>query len=80
MPVRVGINGFGSIGRHVVRLGIDDPDIEFVSVNDITDSKTLAHLFKYDSAHGIFKGTVEAGEEQLVIAGKRIGVTARWRF
>ncbi|MCK5477190.1 MAG: type I glyceraldehyde-3-phosphate dehydrogenase, partial [Candidatus Aenigmarchaeota archaeon] len=53
---RVGINGFGRIGRMVFRAGIDDSDIEFVAVNDLTDTKTLAYLLKYDSVHGRFKG------------------------
>ena len=61
MTIRVGINGFGRIGRQVVRAAAEQgvADIEFVAVNDLTDTKTLAHLFKYDSVHGIFDGTVE---------------------
>ncbi|MCX5894971.1 MAG: glyceraldehyde 3-phosphate dehydrogenase N-terminal domain-containing protein, partial [Proteobacteria bacterium] len=59
MAVKVGINGFGRIGRSVLRLARGRKDMEFVAINDLTDAKTLAHLFKYDSVHGPFKGTVE---------------------
>ena len=52
MAVKVGINGFGRIGRNVVRAGIGNPNVEFVAVNDLTDTKTLAHLVKYDSVLG----------------------------
>jgi glyceraldehyde 3-phosphate dehydrogenase len=70
--LRVGINGFGRIGRLVVRCGIDYPDIEFVGINDLVPAANLAYLFKYDSTHGIFKGSVEAQENSIVINGKRI--------
>lgn len=76
MTVLVGINGFGRIGRNLFRAGHDDPDIEFVAVNDITDSKTLAHLLKYDSIHGRFKGTVEAGEDEIRVNEKRLKTLA----
>jgi len=77
MTVRVGINGFGRIGRLVVRAALrEGADVEFVGVNDLTDAQTLAHLFKYDSVHGVFQGTVEAADDALVIDGKRIRVTA----
>jgi glyceraldehyde 3-phosphate dehydrogenase len=76
MALRVAINGFGRIGRMVVRAAISDPSIEFVAFNDLTDAATLAHLFKYDSVHGIFKGTVEVRDGQLVINGKAIAVHA----
>ncbi|MFC1888980.1 type I glyceraldehyde-3-phosphate dehydrogenase [Thermodesulfobacteriota bacterium] len=76
MAIRVGINGFGRIGRCVVRRGLNDRKIEFVSVNDITDSKTLAHLLKYDSVHGILEGSVRAGKNVINAGGKKIGVTA----
>ena len=76
MAIKVGINGFGRIGRNVVRaakaLGVTD--LEFVAVNDLTDTKTLAHLLKYDSVHGRFKGTVEAGSDSIVVDGKSIRV------
>jgi glyceraldehyde 3-phosphate dehydrogenase len=76
MAVRVGINGFGRIGRLALKAGLANKDLEFVAVNDLTDAKTLAHLFKYDSTFGIFDGTVEAKESSIVINGKEIKVTA----
>jgi len=78
MAVRVGINGFGRIGRLVLRAALKQPrsNLEFVAVNDITDTKTLAHLFKYDSIHRAFDGEVTAGADHLVINGKKIMVTA----
>ncbi len=76
MTVRVGINGFGRIGRLVIRAAIKQgADMEFVAINDLTDSKTLGHLFKYDSVHGPFPGTVEIEPDALVIDGKRVLVT-----
>ncbi len=76
MAIRVGINGFGRIGRLVTRAGISDPEIEFVAINDLTDVKTLRHLFKYDSVHGTWCGEVEPGPHEgvLVIDGKEIQV------
>jgi len=78
MAVRVGINGFGRIGRNVVRAAVmaKQSAIEFVAVNDITDTKTLAHLLKYDSVHGRFPGTVEAKGETLIVNGREIRVSA----
>ena len=78
MGVRVGINGFGRIGRNVVRAAVlmEQRAIEFVAVNDITDTKTLAHLLRYDSVHGRFKGTVEIKGDSLVINGGAVKVTA----
>jgi glyceraldehyde 3-phosphate dehydrogenase len=78
MAVRVGINGFGRIGRNVLRAATmaRQTDIEFVGVNDITDTQTLAHLLKYDSVHGRFPGTVEAKSDALVVNGKTIKVSA----
>jgi glyceraldehyde 3-phosphate dehydrogenase len=77
MSVRVGINGFGRIGRLVVRAALrQGADIEFVGINDLTDAKTLGHLFKYDSVHGVFPGVVEIQEDALVIDGRRVHVTA----
>ena len=58
MSIKVGINGFGRIGRNMLRAASGDPQIEFVAVNDITDAATLAHLLKYDSVLGPFKGEV----------------------
>ncbi len=78
MAVRVGINGFGRIGRNVLRAAAmgKQTTLEFVGVNDITDTKTLAHLLKYDSVHGRFPGTVEAKGDNLVVDGREIRVTA----
>ena len=78
MAVRVGINGFGRIGRNVLRAATmaNQTEIEFVGVNDITDTKTLAHLLKYDSVHRRFPGTVEAKGDTLIVNGKPIKVSA----
>ena len=75
--VKVGINGFGRIGRLVFKSGYKDPDIEFVAINDLTDAKTLAHLLKYDSVHGKFEGSVEAKGDSIVVDGKEIKVSIR---
>lgn len=74
MSVRVAINGFGRIGRCVTRAAMqnNNPDIELVAVNDLTDDATLAHLFKYDSVHRTFPGTVTAEEGYLVINGQKV--------
>ncbi|MBI4144415.1 type I glyceraldehyde-3-phosphate dehydrogenase [Candidatus Woesearchaeota archaeon] len=74
--MRVAINGFGRIGRQVLQAGINAPDIEWVAVNDITDTKTLAHLLKWDSVFGRFPGTIEPKEKSLIINGKEILVLA----
>jgi len=74
MAIRVAINGFGRIGRQVLQAGIDDPAIEWVAVNDLTDTHTLAHLLKYDSVFGKFPGTVEHTNDGLVVNGKKIKV------
>jgi glyceraldehyde 3-phosphate dehydrogenase len=78
MAVRVGINGFGRIGRNVLRAAVlqRQQALEFVAVNDITDTKTLAHLLMYDSVHGRFPGTVEASADALIVNGKPIKVSA----
>src|SRR6476469_8551886 len=76
MAVRVGINGFGRIGRLVFRVLAERPqDFEVVAINDLSDAKHLALLLKYDSVHGRFDGTVEAGEGGLVVNGKPIKIT-----
>lgn len=77
MSIRVGINGFGRIGRNVFRSAFNDSDMEFVAVNDLTSPKTLAHLLKYDSVHGHFPGDVEASEEAIIVNGKPIKVMAQ---
>jgi glyceraldehyde 3-phosphate dehydrogenase len=75
MPVRVGINGFGRIGRNVLRAGLaKETDIEWVAVNDITDNATLAHLLKYDSILGPYGGEVEVRGDGLIVDGKEIKV------
>jgi glyceraldehyde 3-phosphate dehydrogenase (phosphorylating) len=75
MATRVGINGFGRIGRLVTRAAIGDPDVEIVAVNDLADAGVLRHLFKYDSVHGTYSGEVAAsGEEALIIDGKEMRV------
>ncbi len=71
---KVAINGFGRIGRLTLRASLNKSDIEVVAVNDLTDSKTLAHLLKYDSVHGKFPGTVEVSGEDLLVNGKKIKV------
>ena len=76
MAVKVGINGFGRIGRNVVRAGLHRSDVEFVAVNDITDTKTLAHLLKYDSVLGQLPETVHAEGESLTVGDKKIKVFA----
>jgi len=78
MEIRMGINGFGRIGRNVLRGVLSNPEtykgLEIVSINDLADAKTLAHLFKYDSVFGIFSGEVSASENSLIIDGKEIKV------
>jgi glyceraldehyde 3-phosphate dehydrogenase len=74
MAVKVGINGFGRIGRNVLRASLNDPNIEFVAVNDLTDPKTLAHLLKYDSVLGNLKHEITAGPDSISINGKTIKV------
>jgi glyceraldehyde 3-phosphate dehydrogenase len=76
MPVKVGINGFGRIGRNVVRAALNNPDIEFVAVNDLTDTKTLAHLTKYDSVMGQLSETVTHDSDSITIGGRKIKVFA----
>ncbi|MEO0131403.1 MAG: type I glyceraldehyde-3-phosphate dehydrogenase [candidate division WOR-3 bacterium] len=74
MPVRVAINGFGRIGRLILRIGFKSKNIEFVAVNDITDAKTLAHLLKYDSVHRAMSENIEALENSFLINGEEIKV------
>ncbi|NLG34845.1 MAG: type I glyceraldehyde-3-phosphate dehydrogenase [Lentisphaerae bacterium] len=76
MAIKVGINGFGRIGRLVFRAAMENPQIEVVGVNDLFNSKQLAYLLKYDSIHGAFKGTVEAVEDALIVNGQKIRLTA----
>jgi glyceraldehyde 3-phosphate dehydrogenase len=78
MAIRVGINGFGRIGRQVLRAARQsgNKDLDFVAVNDLTDTKTLAHLFKYDSVHRTFTGDVTHGESSITVDGDEIKVLA----
>ena len=76
MAIRIGINGFGRIGRNMLRASWKDPDVEYVAVNDITDAKTLAHLLRYDSVLGKFREDVRATEDSIVVNGKKIRVLA----
>lgn len=74
MAVRVGINGFGRIGRMVFRAAYARDDIEFLALNDLTDPNTLAHLLRYDSVHGMLKAEVKAQEDAIIVNGKKIRV------
>jgi len=76
MAVKIGINGFGRIGRNVFRAALKNPEIEVVAVNDLTDAKTLAHLLKYDSVHGTLDAEVSVNGNNLVVNGKEIIVKA----
>jgi glyceraldehyde 3-phosphate dehydrogenase len=71
---RVGINGFGRVGRCVMRIAADDPELEFVAINDLTDAKTLAHLYKYDSVHGRSSDPIEVSEDSLCIGSQEMQV------
>ena len=74
MAIRVGINGFGRIGRNIFRASLNEPGLEFVAFNDITDAKTLAHLLRYDSIHGRLDADVVAEEHALIVNGKKIQI------
>jgi len=74
MPIKVGINGFGRIGRNIVRTALDDKEIQFVAVNDITDAKTLAHLLKYDSILGNLPHNVTHTDDSIAVEGKSFKV------
>lgn len=76
MATKVGINGFGRIGRLVFRALIDNPNVEIVKINDLTDNATLAHLLRWDTMHGPFKGTVESDDNSLTVNGKKIHASA----
>src|ERR1700686_1116638 len=79
MATRIGINGFGRIGRQVVRAAKSEgvADLDFVAVNHLTDTKTLAHLFKYDSVHRTYPGDVEAGKDSITIDGDEIKILSQ---
>jgi glyceraldehyde 3-phosphate dehydrogenase len=76
MAIKVGINGFGRIGRLVFRRCLELGGFDFVGINDLTDSKTLGHLLKYDSVHGRFNGNVKVDRNELIVNGDRIKITA----
>jgi glyceraldehyde 3-phosphate dehydrogenase len=77
MSIRIGINGFGRIGRNVLRASLGDPALEFVAINDLTDARTLAYLLQYDSVHGRLPASVEARDHEIVIGGQSITVLAK---
>ncbi len=74
--IKVAINGFGRIGRNVFKLALERDNIEIVGINDLTDTKTLAHLLKYDSTQGKFNGTVDHNEEAIIVNGQPIKISA----
>jgi len=76
MSVKVGINGFGRIGRMVFRAALKNPDVEIVAINDLTDSATIAHLLKYDSVHGVLNQEIAAKDDALEVDGKSIAITS----
>ena len=76
MTTRIAINGFGRIGRNILRATINVNEFEIVAVNDITDAKTLAHLLKYDSVFGVFDAEIEVRENAIAVNGKEIRITA----
>lgn len=78
MAIRIGINGFGRIGRQVLRSALQQEvaDLEFVAINDLTDTATLAHLFQYDSVHGKFDGDVSSEADAIIVDGQRIRILA----
>ncbi len=76
MSIKVGINGFGRIGRNLYRASFQDPELEFVAVNDITDAKTLAHLLKYDSVLGPLDAEIKVADDSIVVNGKKTKVLA----
>jgi glyceraldehyde 3-phosphate dehydrogenase len=76
MSIRVAINGFGRIGRNFFRTSHHDPDIEIVALNDLTDSRTLAHLLTYDSVHGTFQADVQHTPDSLIVNGKPVRIFA----
>jgi glyceraldehyde 3-phosphate dehydrogenase len=76
MAVKIGINGFGRIGRNVFRAALKNPNVEVVAVNDLTDANMLAHLLKYDSVHGKLDAEVSVDGNNLIVDGKTIQVSA----
>ena len=76
MTIKLGINGFGRIGRRVFRASLDHPDVEVTAINDLTDTKTIAHLLQYDSVHGILNKPVSVHEDSIVVDNQTIKITA----
>lgn len=76
MTIKVGINGFGRIGRFVFRASVERDNIEVVGINDLIDVEYMAYMLKYDSTHGRFNGTVEVKDGNLIVNGKTVRVTA----
>ena len=76
MTIKVGINGFGRIGRNAFRVALENPDVEIIAVNDLTDAETLAHLLKYDSVHGKLNAEVKVEKDSILVNGKPIKVLA----
>ncbi len=74
MNLKIGINGFGRIGRNIFRASYQDPNIEIVAVNDITDAKTLAHLLKYDSVLGVLDANITFSEDAIIVNNKKVKV------
>ena len=74
--IKVAINGFGRIGRNVFKIAFDREDIEIVGINDLTDTKTLAHLLKYDSTQGKFDRNISYNDSAIIVEGKEIAVSA----
>jgi len=77
MAVRVGINGFGRIGRNIMRAALGDKNVDFVAVNDLTSAHTLAHLLKYDSVLGNLHATIEAKQDAIVVDGDEFKVLSQ---
>ena len=76
MSIKLGINGFGRIGRMVFRAALNHPDVEVTAINDLTDSATMAHLLKYDSVHGTLESEVAAKEDAIAVDGKSVAITS----
>ena len=74
MSLKIGINGFGRIGRLVFRSAMNRPDIEIVAINDLLEIDHLAYLLKYDSVHGLFDGSIDVAEDYLIVNGKKIKI------
>ena len=74
--ITIGINGFGRIGRNLYRLLLNHPSIEVIAINDLADTKTLSHLLKYDSIHGVLKEEISFTENQITVANKKVNMSS----